>query len=175
MLKLFAIIVAVAVAAVLLFAATRPDTFRVERTTRIKAPPEKIFPLINDLHRFNTWNPYEKKDPNLKGSYSGAASGKGAMYVFDGNQDVGKGSVEITDSAPPLRVSMQLHMIEPMEARNNVEFILEPGGDATRVTWAMHGPVSYFGKIIHLLFNMDQMVGRDFEAGLANLKAVAER
>lgn len=175
MLKLFAIIIVVIVAGVLLFAATRPDTFRVERTTRIKAPPEKIFPLINDLRRFNTWNPYEKKDPNLKGSYSGAASGKGAMYVFDGNQDVGKGSVEITDSTPPLRVSMQLHMIEPMEARNNVEFILEPGGDTTRVTWAMHGPVSYFGKIIHLFFNMDRMVGRDFEAGLAGLKAVAEK
>lgn len=175
MLKIIAIVVVVAVAGVLLFAATRPDTFRVERTTRIKAPPEKIFPLINDLRRFNTWNPYEKKDPNMKGSYSGAASGKGAMYVFDGNQDVGKGSVEITDSTPPFKVSMQLHMIEPMEARNNVEFIIEPGGDTTRVTWAMHGPVSYFGKIIHLLFNMDRMVGRDFEDGLASLKAVAEK
>jgi carbon monoxide dehydrogenase subunit G len=175
MLKIIAIVFVVLVAAVLLFAATRPDTFSVQRTTSIKAPPDKIFALVNDLRRFNTWNPYEKKDPNLKGSYSGAASGKGAVYAFAGNQDVGKGSVEIMDSAPPHKVSMQLHMIEPMEARNNVEFTIEPRGDSTNVTWAMHGPVSYFGKIVHLFFNMDRMVGGDFEAGLANLKAVAEQ
>ena len=175
MLNIIAIVVIVAVAGVLLFAATRPDTFRVERTIRIKAPPEKIFPLINDLRHFNTWNPYEKKDPNLKGSYSGAASGKGAMYAFAGNKDVGKGSVEITDSAPPHKVSMQLTMVEPIEARNNIEFILEPNGEGTRVTWAMHGHSSYFAKIIHLVFNMDRMVGGDFEAGLASLKAVAEQ
>ena len=175
MLKIIAIIVVVLVAAVLLFAATRPDTFSVQRTTSIKAPPEKVFPLINDLRRFNTWNPYEKKDPNLKGSYSGAADGKGAAYAFDGNQDVGKGSIEITESSPPSRVVMQLHMIEPMEASNRVEFILEPKGEATNVTWAMHGQVPYFGKIIHMFFDMDRMVGGDFEAGLAGLKAVAER
>lgn len=175
MLKTIAIIVVLLIGGVLLYAATQPDTFRIQRTTSIKAPPDKIFALINDLRRFNTWNPYERKDPNLKGSYSGAASGKGAVYAFAGNQDVGKGSVEITDSAPPHKVSMQLHMIEPMEARNNVEFTIEPRGDSTSVTWAMHGPVSYSGKIVHLFFNVDRMVGGDFEAGLANLKAVAER
>ena len=175
MLKTIAIVFVVLVAGVLLYAATRPDTFRVQRTASIKAPPEKIFPLINDLRRFNTWNPYEKKDPNLTGSYSGAASGKGAMYAFAGNKDVGKGSVEITDSAPPHKVSMQLHMIEPMEARNDVEFILEPQGEVTNVTWAMYGDTPYFAKIIHLFFNMDRMVGGDFEAGLASLKAAAEQ
>jgi hypothetical protein len=175
MLKIIAIIIVVAIAAVLLFAATRPDSFRVQRTLGIKAPPERIFPFIDDLHRFNTWNPYEKKDPNIKGTYSGAASGKGAAYAFDGNKDVGKGSVEITESLPPRQVSMRLHMIEPIEASNAVEFTLEPNGDVTNVTWAMHGPVPYLGKIIHLFFNMDGMVGRDFEAGLANLKAIAER
>jgi uncharacterized protein YndB with AHSA1/START domain len=174
MLKIIAIVVVVAVAGVLLFAATRPDTFRVQRSTSIKAPPEKIYPLINDLRRFNTWNPYEKKDPNLKGSYSGAASGKGAVYTFHGNKNVGKGSVEITDTAPPHKVSMRLTMVEPIEARNNIEFILEPNGEGTRVTWAMHGHSSYFAKIIHLVFNMDRMVGGDFEAGLANLKAAVE-
>jgi len=175
MLKTIAIIVVLLIGGVLLYAATQPDTFRIHRTASIKAPPDKIFALINDLRRFNTWNPYERKDPNLKGSYSGAVSGKGAVYAFAGNQDVGKGSVEITDSAPPHKVSMQLHMIEPMEARNNVEFTIEPRGDSTSVTWAMHGPVSYFGKIVHLFLNVDRMVGGDFEAGLANLKAVAER
>lgn len=175
MLKIIAIVVVVAVVGVLLYAATRPDTFRVQRSTSIKAPPEKIYPLISDLRRFNTWNPYEKKDPNLKGSYGGAASGKGAVYAFHGNKNVGKGSIEITDTAPPHKVSMRLTMVEPMEARNNIEFTLEPNGEGTKVTWAMHGHSSYFAKIIHLVFNMDRMVGGDFEAGLASLKAVAEK
>jgi Polyketide cyclase / dehydrase and lipid transport len=175
MLKIITIVLLALVAGVLLYAATRPDTFRIQRTASIKAPPDKIFPFINDLRRFNTWNPYEKKDPALKGSYSGAASGKGAMYAFQGNKDVGKGSVEITDTAPPLRVSMQLHMIEPMEARNDIEFILEPKGDVTNVIWAMNGRCNYVAKIFRLFVNMDRMIGGDFEAGLASLKAVVEQ
>jgi hypothetical protein len=172
--RAIAIVVALVISGVLLFAATRPDTFRVQRTASIKASPEKIFPLINDLHRFNTWNPYEKKDPNIKGSYSGAASGRGAAYAFAGNRDVGKGSIEIIDSASPRRVSMRLHMIEPIEASNDIEFTLEPKGEATQVTWAMVGNVPYPAKILQLFVSMDRMVGQDFAAGLANLKAVAE-
>jgi uncharacterized protein YndB with AHSA1/START domain len=175
MLKIIAIIVVVLVAGVLLFAATRPDTFHVQRTTSIKAPPEKIFPLINDLQRFKSWNPFAKKDPNAKETYSGPASGKGATSVFEGNSEVGKGSLEITDSMPPSRVAMQLRMTEPMEADNQIEFTLEPKGDVTNVTWAMRGRCPYLGKIVGLFFNMDRMVGGDFEAGLASLKAVAER
>lgn len=173
--KTIAIIVALVISGVLLFAATRPDTFRVQRTASIKAPPEKVFALINDLRRFNTWNPYEKKDPEMKGRYSGAVSGKGAAYAFAGNRDVGKGTIEITDSAAPNRVSMRLHMIEPMDASNNIEFTLEPKGETTQVTWAMEGNVPYPAKILQLFVSMDRMVGRDFEAGLANLKAVAEQ
>jgi carbon monoxide dehydrogenase subunit G len=175
MFKIIAVILLVLVAGVLIYAATRPDTFRVQRVASIKASPETIFPLINDLRRFNTWNPYEKKDPNLKGSYSGPVSGIGAAYAFDGNRDVGKGRIEITGSSPPLKVSMRLDMIAPIEASNNVEFTLEPKGDTTIVTWSMQGHVPYFAKVIHLFLDMDSMVGRDFEAGLANLKAVAER
>ena len=175
MLKSIAMVVVVLIAAVLLFAATRPDSFRVQRTLGIKAPPEKIFALIDDLHRFNTWNPFEKKDPNIKGAYSGPASGKGAKYSFDGNGNVGKGSIEITDASPPRQVSMELRMTAPIEARNAIEFSLEPHGDVTDVTWAMHGPVSFPAKIIHLFFNMDRMLGGDFEAGLASLKAAVEQ
>jgi len=175
MLKIASIVIVVVVAAVLLFAATRPDTFQVQRTASIKAPPEKIFPLINDLQRFKTWNPFAKKDPNATEIYSGPASGKGAKSAFAGNSEVGKGSLEITESSPPSRVAMQLRMIEPIMARNNIEFTLEPKGDVTNVTWAMHGPVPYFAKIIHLVFNMDRMIGGDFEAGLASLKSVAEK
>jgi uncharacterized protein YndB with AHSA1/START domain len=175
MLKIIAIAVVVLVTGILLFAATRPDTFQVQRTTSIKAPPEKIFPLINNLQSFGAWNPFAKKDPGIKESYSGPASGKGAICVFDGNQDVGKGSLEITESSPPSRVVMQLRMTEPMQADNQIEFILEPKGDVTHVTWTMHGPVPYFAKIIHLVFNMDRMIGGDFETGLASLKSVAEK
>jgi hypothetical protein len=111
----------------------------------------------------------------MKGSYSGGASGKGAVYAFAGNRDVGKGSIEITDSVAPHEVSMRLHMIEPFEASNNMEFTLEPKGGTTQVTWVMEGRVPYAAKILQLFVSMDRMVGRDFEAGLANLKAVAER
>jgi len=175
MTKTIAIVVLLALAGVLVLAALRPDTFRVQRAITIKAPAEKIFPLINDLRRFNTWNPYEKKDPNLQGRYSGAVSGKGAVYSFDGNRNVGQGSVEITDSFAPRRVAMLLHMIRPVEARNDIEFTLEPQGDATQVTWAMQGKVPYVAKIIHVFVSMDRMIGRDFEDGLASLKAEAEK
>lgn len=175
MLRASAIIIVLLIVGVLLFAATRPDTFRVQRTASIKAPPEKIFPLINDLRRVNTWNPYEKKDPNMKGRYSGAASGKGAAYAFAGNKDVGKGSVEITGSSSPRQVSMRLRMIEPFEADNHIEFTLAPNGEMTNVNWAMEGGSPYPAKVIQLFFDMDRMVGRDFEAGLANLKVAAEQ
>jgi uncharacterized protein YndB with AHSA1/START domain len=175
MLKIFGIIVAIAVASVLLFAANKPDAFRVERQASIQAPPEKIFSLINDLRAFNTWNPFEKKDPNLKGRYSGPSSGRGAAYAFDGNKDVGKGSIEIMESAPSSKVTMRLAMVEPFEVQNTVEFTLVPGGGATNVTWAMQGPAPFIAKIIHVFIDMDEMVGKDFEAGLASLKAIAEK
>ena len=174
-LKTAGIVAALAIAGVLIAAATRSDTFRVQRSASIKAAPEKIFPLIDDLHRFNTWNPFAQQDPNLKGSYSGAASGKSAAYTFAGNGNVGKGTIEIIDSAPASRVTMTLHMLAPFETRNTVQFLLEPQGDGTRVTWAMQGSVPYFAKIIHLFIDMDRMVGSEFDAGLASLKAIAEK
>ena len=175
MLKYIGLGVLLLIAGVLVLAGLRPDTFQVRRSASIKAAPEQIFPLINDLHRFNTWNPFEKKDPNLKRSYSGPESGKGAAYAFDGNKDVGKGTLEILDSAPGSRVTMSLHMVEPFEVRNTVDFTLERQGDATNVTWTMQGAVPYFAKIIHLFVNMDRMVGTQFEAGLASLKTIAEK
>ncbi len=175
MFKTTTIVVIVLLAALLGYAATRPDTFRLQRTTAIKASPEKIFPLINDLRRFNAWNPFDKKDPNMKGSYRGADSGKGAAYAFDGNNDVGKGSLEITESAPARKVAMRLDMIEPFEAHNAIAFTLEPAGDVTNVTWAMEGRMPYVAKVFGLFCDMDGKVGKDFEAGLASLKALAEK
>ena len=175
MLKTIAVVVVVLLAAVLVFAATKPDTFRVQRVTSIKAPPEKIFPYINDLRSFGTWSPYEKKDPAMQRTFSGPASGKGAVYEWDGDKNVGKGRMEIADTAPPSKVAIKLDFVRPFEAHNIVEFTLAPKGDSTDVTWAMQGPVPYVAKIMHVFVDMDSMVGKDFEAGLANLKTVAEK
>ncbi|MBO0758694.1 MAG: SRPBCC family protein [Bradyrhizobiaceae bacterium] len=177
MLKL--LIAGVAVVVVLavitfVFALAQPDRFEVRRSTDIKAPAEAIFPLINNLHAFNTWNPFDKRDPNIKGTYAGPDSGNGASYSFESSKS-GTGSVEIVEAMPSSKVIMRLTMIKPIAADNRVAFTLEPEGDTTRVTWAMDGGVPFAGKIIHLVFNMDKMVGRDFEAGLADLKALAEK
>src|SRR5436190_8114297 len=176
--KLIGIVAAVllvAIAAILVLAAMKPDTFRVERTASIKAPPEKIFPLISDFDNWGAWSPYEKKDPNMKRTRSGAANGKGAVYAWDGDKNVGKGRMEIAEASPPSKVSLKLDFERPFEAHNIVNFTMESKGDATSVTWAMQGPVPYMAKIVHVIFNMDRMVGRDFEAGLANLKMLVEK
>jgi hypothetical protein len=173
MFKIIAIAVVAVLAVLLIYAATRPDAFRVERSASIKASPENIFALINNLHDFNTWNPYEKKDPSIKGSYHGPSGGPGAAYAWE-SEKVGVGSMEITASSAPSRVAMKLDFVKPFEAHNIVEFTLQPQGDATQVTWAMHGPSPYMSKLMGIFFNMDKMIGTDFEAGLANLKRAAE-
>jgi hypothetical protein len=175
MLKIIVIAVVLVVGGVLIAASTRPDDFRVQRSATIKASPEKIFAHINNLQAFNAWNPFNKKDPNIKGSYSGAASGTGAAYAFEGNSDVGRGRIEITDSRPASEVRMDLHMLSPMEGRNMVEFRLLPKGDATSVTWAIQGPMPYISKVLSLFCDMDAMIGKEFENGLAELKTIAER
>ena len=186
MLKALAYIAAalvVVIAGILIYAATRPDTFRVQRSATIKAPPEKIYTLINDLRGWSAWSPYEKKDPAMKRAFSGPPSGKGAVYEWDGNKNVGKGRMEITEATPPGKILIKLDFIKPFEGHNTAEFTMEPakgpGGDSTVVTWAMYGPCPYVAKVMGvvmgLFINMDDMIGNDFAAGLANLKAVAEK
>lgn len=174
MLKIIAIFVAVLIAGVLIFATTKPDTFRVQRATSIKAPPEKVFALINDFNRWGAWSPWEKKDPAMKRTFGATTSGKGATYAWEGNRDVGQGRMEIAESIPASKVALKLDFLKPFEAHNTVEFTLDSKGDTTNVTWVMQGPTPYFAKIIHVFINMDRMVGNDFEAGLANLKSAAE-
>jgi uncharacterized protein YndB with AHSA1/START domain len=175
MFKIIAIAALVIIIAILVFATTKPDTFRVERSTTIKASPEKIYPLINDLHSWTKWSPYEKKDPDMKRTHSGAASGQGAVYEWDGDKNVGKGRMEITESSPASRVVIKLDFLAPFEAHNTAEFTFQPQGDATQVTWSMYGPANYMSKLMSVFFNMDKMVGDDFAIGLANLKAAAEQ
>jgi uncharacterized protein YndB with AHSA1/START domain len=174
MVRIIAIVLAVLIAGVLVFAATRPDSFRVQRTASIKAPPEKIFALINDLKGWNAWSPYEKKDPAMKRTLSGAAAGKGAVYEWHGNKDVGKGRMEIADATPPTRVLIRLDFVEPFESHSTAEFSLQARGETTEVTWALYGPSPYLSKLMSVLFDMDKMIGNDFETGLASLKAIAE-
>jgi hypothetical protein len=174
-LAVIAVIAIVAIAAVLAYAATRPDTFRIQRAASIQAPPEKIFPLIDDFRNWGSWSPWEKMDPALKRAYSGPASGKGAVYEWEGNNKVGKGRMEILEAPPPSKVTIKLDFLKPFEAHNTAEFTLTPRGGTTDVTWAMHGPNLFIGKVMSLFFDMERMVGKDFETGLANLKAVAER
>ena len=178
MLKTFAYVVvalAVVVAGILIYAATRPDSFRVQRSASIKAPPDKIFPLINDLHAWSAWSPYEKKDPAMKRTFSGAPNGKGAVYEWDGDKNVGKGRMEITEATPPARILIKLDFLKPFEGHNTAEFTMEPKGDNTVVTWAMYGPSAFMMKVMGIFMNMDNMIGNDFAAGLASLKAVAEK
>jgi uncharacterized protein YndB with AHSA1/START domain len=175
MIKIIALVLLAALALLLAYAATRPDTFRVERSRVITAPPERVYGLIHDLRQFNTWNPYERKDPAAKGAYSASTAGPGARYAWQGDK-VGTGSMEIVNATAPSHVAMKLDFVKPFEAHNQVDFTLQPDGQgATRVTWAMHGPVPYLAKIAHLVFNMDRMVGQDFEDGLNNLQAVAQQ
>ena len=163
-----------ALAALLVYAATRPGTLVVQRSLRIAAAPDKVFALVNDLGRWAAWSPYEKKDPAMKRTLSGPASGKGAIYAWEGNKNVGKGRMEIADAAPPSRIAIDLSFEKPFAAQNVVVFSFEPQGGATVVTWAMRGRSPFMAKLFGVFVDMDAMIGKDFEAGLANLKAVAE-
>ncbi len=175
MFKKIAIVIVVLIVALLAYAATQPDTFRVQRAASIKAPPEKVFALLNDFQRWEAWSPWEKKDPAMKRTFSAVSSGTGAQYAWEGNREVGQGRMEIAESVPPSRLAIKLDFLKPFEAHNRVEFTLEPKGEATNVTWAMQGDTPYLAKIVHVFLNMDKLVGNDFEAGLANLKTIAEK
>ena len=175
MIKTVILLVAAGLVLVLLFAATRPDSFRVERSIRIAAPAERLFPLIADMRAFNTWNPYARKDPAMAVQFTDPATAMGARLDFSGNKAVGKGRLTLLETTAPSEVTMQLDMFEPFEGHNTVVFSLVPEEADTRVTWAMHGPSAFITKVMGLFVNMDQMIGKDFEAGLANLKALAEK
>jgi uncharacterized protein YndB with AHSA1/START domain len=172
---IIALVLAVAIMVVLILASGKPNTFSVRRATSVKAPPEKIFPLINDFHQWGSWSPYENKDPAMKRSYSGAASGKGAVYGWEGNKNVGSGRMEILDTSAPSKIVIKLDFFTPFEGHNTAEFTMLPQGDTTQVTWLMHGPAPFMSKVMQVFMNLDNMIGKDFEVGLANLKRLTEK
>ena len=167
-------LIVLAALVIALIASQRPDTFRVSRSASIAAPADKLFPLINNLREFDTWNPYSQKDPQMKSSYSGPAHGAGARSDFE-SKKAGTGSLEIVQATPPSEVKMRLNMTAPMKADNTVIFTLTPQGNATQATWTMEGPAPFLAKCMGVIFNMDKMVGADFDAGLANLNVRAEK
>ena len=169
------IVLVIGIAGLGLFAATRPDSFRVERSITIQASPQAIFPHLSSPRNQQAWSPWEKIDPNLDRRFSGAERGVGAIYEWQGNSEVGKGRMEILDRSGPSRVVIKLDFLEPFEAHNIAEFILQTEGSATDLTWAMHGPAPILARVMHVFYDMDRMVGDQFETGLKNLKTLAER
>jgi uncharacterized protein YndB with AHSA1/START domain len=159
---------------VLAIAATKPNIFRIDRSITITSPPEPIFAILSDFHQSEAWSPWEKMDLSMTKTHSGSARGVGAIYEWDGNNKVGKGRQEILEATSPSKVLIQLDFYRPFQAHNTAEFTLTSQGNTTHVHWAMFGPQPFLGKVMCLFMNMDKMVGKDFETGLANLKAHVE-
>jgi len=171
-----AVVMAIAIVIVLALALTKPDTFSVRRSAVVRASAERIFPLVNNFHEWVNWSPWENRDPAMRRSYSGAESGKGAVYAWDGNKNVGSGRMEILDASSPSKITIKLDFFKPFEGHNTAEFTFAPdrGAAATNIVWVMHGPSSFMSKVMQVFMNLDAMIGRDFEAGLANLKKLTE-
>jgi hypothetical protein len=166
-------LVVLAVATVLIVAAGKPDTFRVARSIDVKAPPEKIYPYVADFHKWVDWSPFENMGAMTR-SYDGAPFGVGAKYAWIG-EDPGAGSMEIVQATLPTHIGLKLDFTKPFEAHNMVDFTFAPKGDVTTVTWDMHGPLPYVFKVVHVVLDMDNAVGKEFDKGLASLKTLAEK
>jgi uncharacterized protein YndB with AHSA1/START domain len=153
---------------------SRPGTFRVERAATIQSPPEQVFPLIHDFRQWANWSPWEHRDPAMSRAYSGAPAGPGAVYQWSGDNKVGEGRMEIIETTPPSKVRIKLDFLRPFEGHQTAEFTLVPGGDTTTVTWAAYGPTTYLSLLMSVFVSMDSLIGKDFESGLTNLKAITE-
>ncbi len=172
--KRFLLALVIAAAAVTGLALMQPDTFRVERSALIKAPPEKVFGYLNDFHQWPAWSPWERLDPAMTRAFSGAPRGQGAVYAWSGNDDVGQGRMEIVGSTPPRAITIRLDFVKPFASRNDVRFVLTPRPDGTVVTWTMSGASPFIMKLVGIFSSVDAMAGPDFEKGLAQLKVAAE-
>lgn len=169
---LLGIVSAIIVLAVVI--SMRPNNFHVERSLTMAAPPARVFEEVNNLHQWEAWSPWAKRDPNMKRSYDGPEAGAGAVYHWDGNAEVGSGNVTISESQPDERIGIRLMMVRPFACDNAVEFTFQPEGDQTVVTWGMDGRYNFITKAMGLFMSMDRMIGGDFEQGLQSLKAVVE-
>jgi carbon monoxide dehydrogenase subunit G len=174
MLKKVLIALVVIIAGFLAFAATRPDSYTVERSATVMAPPDVVFAAVNDFHRWGEWSPWDKLEPTvLKRTFGGSPSGLGATYAWVGDK-TGEGKMAITDSKPGSHVGIALDFIKPFASKSQVDFTLEPASGGTQVRWAMSGQNNFMSKTMSVFMSMDKMIGSDFEKGLADLKAVSE-
>ncbi|MDB5960588.1 MAG: polyketide cyclase [Massilia sp.] len=175
MFKKFALGVLAILIVILMMAAMKPNSFTISRSVAIDAPPEKIAALLTDFHQWQSWSPWEQLDPNMQRTFSGAARGVGAAYAWQGNKDVGRGRMEIIEAATPARTVVKLDFIEPFASNNVTTFTLVPAGRGTSVTWTMSGPMLFVSKLMTVFVSMDALIGKDFDKGLAQLKAAAEK
>ena len=173
---LIKVLIGLAVVVVMLVAvvATRPSEFRFARSTTISAPAPAVFAQVNDFHRWEAWNPWAKLDPAMKQAYEGAPAGVGAVYTWAGNHEVGEGRMTVTESRPSDLIRIRLEFLKPIAGTSIAEFTFKPEGAGTIVTWSMVGQKSFIAKAIHLVMDMDKMVGGNFEKGLAEMKTVVE-
>ncbi len=174
MLSMVAIGVVVLLIVLAIVIATRPDTFRVERSIVVNAPADLVFPYVNDFHQWTQWSPFENLDPNLKRTYTGAPAGVGAEYGWSGNNKAGEGSMVIKESVPAQRIALDLRFTRPFKQTNLTEFTFKPTSEGVQVKWAMSGKNNVMGKAMSLVMNMDKFLGREFNKGLGNLKTVSE-
>jgi len=174
MIKKILIVVAVIVVVFLVVVAMQPADYRVERHASISAPPETVFPQVNDFHKWEAWSPWAKLDPAAKNIFEGPPAGTGAIFAWAGNSKVGEGKMTITESHPNDLVRIKLEFIKPFPSVCTTEFSFKPEGSQTAVTWTMAGQNNFMAKAFCLFMNMDKMVGGDFERGLAQMKTVAE-
>lgn len=152
----------------------RPAAFKITRSATMAAPPSAVFAQVNDFHNWEAWSPWAKIDPAMAQTYDGPAAGVGAGYAWKGNSKAGQGRMTITDSVPAELVRIRLEFLKPMKATNQTEFAFVADGGGTTVTWTMTGTNGFVGKLFWLLLNLDKLVGKDFEKGLASMKQVVE-
>jgi len=174
MLKTILIALAVIIVVLVVIVALQPSDFRVARSATISAPPPAVFAQVNDFHKWEAWNPWGKVDPAMKQTYEGAPAGPGAIYTWSGNNEVGEGRMTITDSRPSELIRVKLEFFKPFAATNTAEFAFKPEGNQTLVTWSMFGEKNFMAKAVHLVMNMDKMIGGQFEKGLADMKSAVE-
>lgn len=168
------VVIGVIIAVVAGVAAMQPSDFRVERSATMNAPPAAVFEQVNDFHKWEAWSPWAKLDPAAKNSFEGASSGKGAIFKWDGNNEVGKGSMTLTESKPNDLIRIRLDFEKPFAGTNTAEFTFKPEGSQTVVTWSMYGQKCFVSKVFCLFMNMDKMIGSKFEEGLASMKSIVE-
>jgi len=165
--------VAVVIALLVIFIATRPAEFTVSRSANMATTPDAVFAQLNDFHKWEVWSPWAKMDPNAKSTFEGPTSGEGAKFAWDGNSDVGAGNMTITESVPNDHVRIRLEFVRPFAGVNDTLFTIKPAGDKTNVTWTMSGRNNFITKAISLFMDCDKMVGPQFEKGLASMETAA--